>query len=259
MTFRSSSILFLTAVLIIFILHYLFSISLWWLLLPLLLYKAGIIYGSATICSDFYIKAICSAETKEKMIALTFDDGPHPQYTPAVLNVLEAYNAPATFFVIGKNIAGREEIIRKIDKAGHIIGNHTFSHSFFIDFKSKAGFINELNQTSDLIYKITGKKMKWFRPPYGVTTPNLAKAAKALNYDIIGWNLRSLDTTGDSEEVIIKRIKENMKPGSVILFHDTSAKSVTVLKQTLNFAKENGFKIVSAEQLLKGSSTFESL
>ena len=93
--------------------------------------------------------------------------------------------------------------------------------------------------------------MKLFRPPYGVTTPNLAKAANALNYHIIGWSIRSLDTTKDSVQTITRRVQTQIKPGAIILFHDTSDKTVEVLKQTLNFAKENGYKIVSVEQLLK--------
>lgn len=153
--------------------------------------------------------------------------------------------------MIGKNISGKENLIKKIDEAGHTLGNHTFSHSFFIDFKSKTGFMFELDTTSDLVYNIIKKRMKLFRPPYGVTTPNLARASKALNYEIIGWNIRSLDTTKDNEERIAKRVISQIKPGAIILFHDTSSKTVEVLKQTLNFAKENGFKIVSVEELLK--------
>jgi peptidoglycan/xylan/chitin deacetylase (PgdA/CDA1 family) len=257
MTFRSGSIIFLSEVAAVFILNYFFSISLWWLSVPVIIYKAQIIYGSAKINSNFYIKTICEGKTAEKQIAITFDDGPNPEFTPRILSTLKEYNAPATFFVIGKNIAGNEDVVRKINATGHIIGNHTYSHSFFIDFKSRSGFIDELNKTSDLIHGITGKRMKWFRPPYGVTTPNLAHAAKELNYDIIGWNVRSMDTTNDREEVILTRIKEQMKPGAIILFHDTSAKTAIVLEQTLNFAKENGFKIVSAEELLGINSTFE--
>jgi len=256
MTFRSTSNLFLSVVITVFLLNHFFSISLWWLAVPIIIYHFFIIYGSSKIDSNFYIKAICKSETNDKIIAITFDDGPNAEFTPQILNVLEEYNAPATFFVIGKNIQGNEDLIQKIDQSGHIIGNHTFSHSFFIDFKSKSGFINELNQTADLIYKLTGKKIKWFRPPYGVTTPNLANAARSLHLDIIGWSIRSMDTTKDEADVIFKRIKEQMKPGAIILFHDTSLKTVDVLKQTLNFAKENGFKIVSAEELLKLSSKF---
>lgn len=121
---------------------------------------------------------------------------------------------------------------------------------FFIDFKNTAAFKEELNHTADAVYNVTGKRMQFFRPPYGVTTPHLAKAAKALNYKIIGWNIRSLDTTKDSEEIIFNRVKKQLTPGAIILFHDTSDKTNNVLKQTLIFAKEKGFKVVGLEQLL---------
>ncbi|MDQ3046760.1 MAG: polysaccharide deacetylase family protein, partial [Bacteroidota bacterium] len=126
-----------------------------------------------------------------------------------------------------------------------------FSHSYMIDFKSKEGFIEELRKTSQLVSAITGKQMNLFRPPYGVTTPNLAAASKDLNYDLIGWNIRSLDTTGDSVKTITERVFKKIRPGAVILFHDTSEKTLEVLKQTLNFVKDNGFIVVSTEELLK--------
>jgi peptidoglycan-N-acetylglucosamine deacetylase len=250
MNFRNTSFIFLSAIILCGICHYYFGISLWWALLPVFLYKAAIIYGASNIQSDFFIKVFSSSRTKEKFIALTFDDGPHPEFTPAVLSVLKEYYAPATFFVIGKNIRGNEMLLKQIDAEGHVLGNHTFTHSFFIDFRSRKGFISEITSTIAAVYKITGRQMKFFRPPYGVTTPHLAAAVKDLQCCVIGWNVRSLDTTNDSEEMILKRVKEQVKPGSILLFHDTSAKTVSVLKQTLNFAKENGFKIVSTERLL---------
>lgn len=227
------------------------SLSLWWLLLPLFVYVTVLSYGAANIQTGFFIKTHCSSNTQEKIIAISFDDGPHPKYTPEVLDLLSQYDVPATFFVIGKNIRGNEKLIQQMDASGHILGNHTFSHSFFIDFKGKLGFMFELDATSDLIHEVIGKRTKYFRPPYGVTTPALAAASGALDYSIIGWNIRSLDTTGKKENEIAERVIRRIKPGALILFHDTSAKTVAVLKQTLNFAKQNGFKVVSTEELLK--------
>lgn len=155
------------------------------------------------------------------------------------------------FFVIGKNIQGNESILKQIDAEGHSIGNHSYTHSFYVDFKNLQGFKNELNQTAESVFKVIGKRMKLFRPPYGVTTPNLVKASNSLNYSIIGWTIRSFDTTSDSAQVITRRVQTQIKPGAIILFHDTSDKTIQVLKQTLNFAKENGYKIVSVERLLK--------
>jgi peptidoglycan/xylan/chitin deacetylase (PgdA/CDA1 family) len=250
LNFRTASILFIIALTGVISLHCFTGISWWWLAPVILIYKIRIVAGSAYIDSDFYIQAHCSGATTEKEIALTFDDGP-TGFTQKILSTLAEHHAAATFFVIGKNIAGNEMILKQTVSEGHTIGNHTFSHSFLIDFKNASAFKEELNQTADAVYSVTGKRMQFFRPPYGVTTPHLAKAAKALKYKIIGWNIRSLDTTKDSEEIVFNRVKEQLKPGAIILFHDTSDKTNTVLKQTLSFAKENGFKVVGLEQLLK--------
>jgi peptidoglycan/xylan/chitin deacetylase (PgdA/CDA1 family) len=250
LNFRTASISFIIAVTVLILLHYVAGISWWWLVPITLVYKICIVTGSAKINFNFYIQAYCNGITREKEIAITFDDGP-TDFTQKILSTLGEQQATATFFVIGKNIAGNEMILKQTVAEGHTIGNHTFSHSFFIDFKSTIAFKNELNQTADAVYDVTGKRLQFFRPPYGVTTPNLAKAANALNYKIIGWNVRSLDTTKDSEEVIFNRVKQQLKPGAIILFHDTSDKTNKVLKQTLAYVKEHGFKVVGLEQLLK--------
>jgi peptidoglycan/xylan/chitin deacetylase (PgdA/CDA1 family) len=236
---------------IIVLLHTFFTVSLWWLILPSSIYLSFLIYGSSVIQANFFAPAYCSADTTEKIIALSFDDGPNAEYTPQVLALLANYEATATFFVIGKHIHGNESLLKQMLAEGHSIGNHSYSHSFFIDFKNVQGFKEELAQTEELIFNAIGKRVKLFRPPYGVTTPNLAKAAKLLDYRIIGWNIRSLDTTKDSVEVITQRVQSQIKSGAIILLHDTSAKTIQVLKQTLNFAQTNGYEVVSVERLLK--------
>lgn len=251
MTFKATRCGFIIAVSVIGLLQMIFGLSLGWLALPSAVYLALIIYGSAIIQANFYAPAYCFGEASEKEIALTFDDGPSREYTPLVLSTLAQYNAPATFFVIGKNIPGNESVLKQIDAAGHSIGNHSYTHSFWVDFKSAQGFKDELNQTEESVFNVTGKRMKLFRPPYGVTTPNLAKASNALDYSIIGWSIRSFDTTADSAQTITRRVQAQIKPGAIILFHDTSDKTIQVLKQTLKFAQENGYKIVGVERLLK--------
>ena len=237
MTFKSTCNSFIIVSSVIGLLHTLFGISPWWLVLPSVIYLALIIYGSSIIQANFYIQAHCYANTSEKVIALSFDDGPNREYTQQVLSILAQYDSSATFFVIGKNIQGNEVLLKQIDSDGHSIGNHSYTHSFFMDFKNLQGFKNELNQTTESVFKIIGKRMKLFRPPYGVTTPDLARASKELNYSIIGWSIRSFDTTAASAQIITQRVQSQIKPGAIILFHDSSDKTIQVLKQTLNFAK----------------------
>ena len=251
MTFKSTCNSFIIVSSVIGLLHTLFGISPWWLVLTSAIYLALIIYGSSIIQANFYIQAHCYANTSEKVIALSFDDGPNREYTQQVLSILAQYDASATFFVIGKKIQGNEFLLKQIDSDGHSIGNHSYTHSFFMDFKNLQGFKDELNQTAESVFNIIGKRMKLFRPPYGVTTPDLARASKELNYSIIGWSIRSFDTTAASAQNITRRVQTQIKPGAIILFHDSSDKTIQVLKQTLNFAKQNGYKIAAVEGLLK--------
>lgn len=250
-TFKTAKNGFIIAISAIGLLHHLFELSLWWLALPGVIYKTLIIYGSANIQSNFHAKAHCRGDAFEKKIAVSFDDGPNQKYTPQVLSALAQYNAGATFFVIGKNIRGNEDILKQIDAEGHSIGNHSYTHSFFMDFKNLQGFKDELNQAADDVFNVIGKRMKLFRPPYGVTTPSLVRASNELNYSIIGWSIRSLDTTADHAHTISQRVQKQIEPGAIILFHDTSDKTVQALRQTLDFARENGYRIVSVEHLLK--------
>jgi peptidoglycan/xylan/chitin deacetylase (PgdA/CDA1 family) len=254
MTYHLTRLCFIAAIGVIALLYWFFAITLWWLVLPSIIYLALLIYGSSVIQANFFAPAYCSVQTSEKIITLSFDDGPHSEYTPQVLSLLAQYKATATFFVIGKNIHGNESLLKRMIAEGHSIGNHSYSHSFFIDFKNVQGFKDELNQTSDLVFNIIGKRMKLFRPPYGVTTPNLAKTAKLLDYRLIGWNIRSLDTTKDSVEVITQRVQSQIKSGAIILLHDTSHKTIQVLEQILIFVQQQGYKIVSIEQLLNINS-----
>jgi peptidoglycan-N-acetylglucosamine deacetylase len=250
MNFKKALILFFAACLLIFALAFFIQLSLWWLLVPIVFLKTSIIWGAATIQSQFFGKSHFKGQSTAKEFAITFDDGPNADFTPKVLALLKKFNASATFFVIGKNINGNEKILQQIDTEGHTIGNHSYSHSFFIDFKWSTGFKEELNDCNQLVQNAIGKQMKFFRPPYGVTTPHLVSAAKQLNYEIIAWNVRSFDTKNEEVSTIVNRVKKQLSANSILLLHDTSDKSITVLEQTLSFAKENGFKIVSIEKLL---------
>ena len=214
-------------------------------------YLSLLVYGSSNIRSNFFIPVHCHAACSEKHFALTFDDGPHPTVTPQVLALLAQYQAVATFFVIGKHIQGNETILQQIDAAGHSIGNHSYSHAYLIDFKGVRGLKDELEQTAERVFAVIGKSTALFRPPYGVLTPHLAKVIKILDYQVIGWSIRSYDSTGASAKAIAARVQAKLQPGAIILFHDRSDKTLQALKQTLDFAKNNGYKTVSVEQLLK--------
>lgn len=250
LNFKRSFFSFIATELLLLALHLLADWALFWLLLPPVCFSILLVWGASSIASGFFVSALCRGTANERWIAISFDDGPNPAYTPPLLQLLKTHQVPASFFLIGKNIAGNEQLLRQMNAEGHTIGNHTFSHSFFIDFSSAKKFEKEIKDTDNLIFEIIRKRPAFFRPPYGVTTPHLATACKRLNKTVIGWNIRSMDTTKDAREKIEDRIRTNCKPGSILLFHDSSEKTLKIVESTLIFAKENGFKIVSLDQLL---------
>ena len=138
---------------------------------------------------------------KEKKISLTFDDGPGI-YTLEILDLLKKYNVKATFFCIGKNIEMYPEIIKQIIDEGHLIGNHSYGHSPFFDFYNAKKIIEEIQKTDTLLEKLTSKKINFFRPPYGVTTPSIRRAIKITGHKVIGWNIRSLDGGTKNKKLI---------------------------------------------------------
>lgn len=209
-----------------------------------------LISASACINSGVYLKALCNVKTKDKVVALSFDDGP-TEATPMILELLKEHEIKAAFFCIGQRIIYNEEILKRIDREGHIIGNHSYSHKFWFDLYSSKRMIKELIETEDLIQKSIGKKTNLFRPPYGVTNPNLRKAVDAMSYITIGWSLRSKDTVITKQKRLLKRLKRKLKPGAVILFHDTNPQLKPVLEIFLKHLSDQAYQIVRLDELFK--------
>lgn len=226
-----------------------FDISFGWAVLVLLFWLGTVARGSLTIQSGYFVKTYNSG-TGQNQIALTFDDGPHPA-TLQVLELLEKHKAKATFFCIGKQIEKYPDIFQKIIEKGHTVGNHSYSHSNYFGFFPSKKVKEELNKTDALIKKNSGKQSKLFRPPFGVTNVHIMLALKKTKHFTIGWNIRSLDTIIKSEESILKRILKRLKPGSIILLHDTSQKTVNVLEQLLIHLHHENYEMVSVDALLK--------
>ena len=208
--------------------------------------------GSFHIRWNYHLRSLNSnPSTTRNHVALTFDDGPNPEFTPQILALLKKHNARATFFCIGKNIAENPQLFREILAHGHTVGNHTYSHSNGFGFFPAQKVAEELERTNRLVKKISGLEMKLYRPAFGVTNPNIAKAVQITGLKSIGWNIRSLDTTKSSEESVLKRITERVSKGDIILLHDSSTKSVRVLERLLLFLQANELESVTVDQLLE--------
>jgi peptidoglycan-N-acetylglucosamine deacetylase len=220
-------------------------------LLIVLLYP-GISIGLAFVpCSNFHLPVICRAVTDEKSIALTFDDGPDPVKTPGILEVLKKHDATATFFCIGKNLHGNESLLKKLDDEGHLIGNHSYSHSNWFDLFPAGKMNAEVMKTNHMILNITGRLPLFFRPPFGVVNPMVKKALQYMPWTVVCWNIRSLDTIIRDPRKIKKNILRKLKPGSIILLHDHTPFTENHLDELLAAIKDAGYGVVPLDKLLK--------
>src|SRR5450432_1023324 len=194
LNFKNTNIAFIIIALIVAALATRYYVPVYFFIILLLLYSLILFYGSYYVGSNFFMKVLCKANTNTRKIAISFDDGPAGAYTKEILQVLKSNNVPAVFFCIGKNIAGNENLLKQIKEDGHIIGNHSFSHHFWFDLFSTKKMMADLQMMRETVREETGLVPKLFRPPYGVTTPNMKSVMQQGGYTAIGWNIRSLDT-----------------------------------------------------------------
>lgn len=200
-------------------------------------------FGAYLIGLNFHINSVNSLNNIDKKVMLTFDDGPC-NTTTSVLEVLKKNQVKALFFLIGKNIEGNEQIVKQIVEQGNSIGNHSFSHHFWFDIWRTKKVITDIAQCQELIEHYQPNKIL-FRPPYGVTNPNIAKALKKLGLTSIGWNIRSYDTSIKDIEKINARILSQLKPGAIILLHDRLDFMPELLEKLIPAIKEKGYEFTT--------------
>lgn len=206
------------------------------------------VIASAVMKLNIFIPAYTEPDNVGKRIAITFDDGPVPN-TNAVLDVLDQYQVKATFFCIGKNIEAHPDILKRIKDKGHEIGNHSYSHSHFFSFFSKKKVVEEIERVNNLLKNTTGHDCDLFRPPYGVMNPPIAKAVSQKGMKVIGWNLRSFDTSTKDHNKVIRRIKKGIKPGTVILLHDDRQNTPAILEAVLKYAGQENYECVDVKTI----------
>jgi len=247
---KHTLVFFTTLAVVLVAIDWSFDVPGWFYAAIVLLFISVEAYGAANIAAGFHIHSFCKGTTGKKEIALTFDDGPTPQ-SEKILDLLKAANVKATFFLIGHRIAGHESIVRRMIDEGHTIGNHSFAHNYWYDLKTKKNMLADLKRTEELIFSISGKRSKFFRPPYGVTTPALSNAIRLLGYQSIGWSMRSLDTQEKGTEFTTKRIVERLQPGAIVLLHDTVKGTEFVVQKLLSDLPAKGYQVVPLPQLIE--------
>lgn len=203
--------------------------------LPALVIVGLLIYGSACICSQMFVPALCQLPHPEGTL-LTFDDGPHPLYTPKVLSILREKNVKAAFFPIGRKVKQHPDIVKQIHQEGHVIGNHSMLHRWYYGFLPARRLAQDVREFNTLLREITGQEPTLFRPPYGVTNPPLAKALGRFPWlRVLGWTLRTRDTVHRNPHRIVQLIKKRAKPGHIILLHDRCAATAEALPEIIDY------------------------
>lgn len=192
-----------------------------------------------------YLSSTCRLDTKEKEVVLTFDDGPENENLPELLDLLDKKGVKSTFFFIGKYIVENKEMVVRTDLAGHNIGIHTYTHAPMLPFYSVKRLAHEIYLTKHLIKSIINKDVTMFRPPFGVTNPNIAYVVYRTKLKSIGWNIRSFDTVSNSDDKVVARISKRLKAGSIILLHSNIKGAATLAGKVIDEVRGKGYKIVN--------------
>ena len=195
----------------------------------------------------------------DKVVALTFDDGPSPIWTPKILDELKKVNIKATFFMLGEHVAKYPEVARRVAEEGHEIGNHTYDHHVLLYYKLEE-LEKEIKDAERIIQKVTGKTTRYFRPPKAWLTAQEKKKISELGYKVILWSLNSKDWVTFDDKYIVKYIVRHIKPGDIILFHDSGGvfsteggdrhETVKTIPRLVEALTKKGYRFVTISELL---------
>ncbi|WP_371376362.1 polysaccharide deacetylase family protein [Sporomusa aerivorans] len=208
--------------------------------------------------NHFYGPVFSEIKTNQKLVALTFDDGPYPPYTGQILDILKERQIPATFFVIGQNAAKHPELVRRIVSEGHQLGNHTYSHVDLLK-ADRQGIIQEVEKTSKVIAGIVGYAPHVIRPPHGFRDAVVMDTMAEYRLKVVEWSVSSRDWVNPGAEVIAERTLKQVKNGSIILLHDGDgiaaaaprSQTVAATRIIIDRLLAEGYMFVTVDEILK--------
>ncbi|MBI5368498.1 MAG: polysaccharide deacetylase family protein [Planctomycetes bacterium] len=214
-------------------------------------------WGAVAPGAQLFGPAVVRGPAQRARLALTFDDGPNPPHTDALLAALAAAEARATFFVCGANAAAHPELIRRIAAAGHAIGNHGWSHRALVRLPARA-IRAEIDRTQELLADLIGRPPELFRPPYGFRDPRVLAAARARGLTTVLWSGMAWDWRRPGAERIAQALLSAAAPGAILLLHDgdrtTSGgdrgQTVSAVRRVLPVLHERGLAAVTVPELL---------
>lgn len=198
-------------------------------------------------------------ENKDKVVALTFDDGPNPEITPKILEILKEKNVKATFFVVGQKAEENPEILARIKEEGHIVGNHSFSHKWYSGLETNRGIKSDFFLAEKEINNIINVRPKLIRPPHGFVSAWFYKEMEKYDFKIVGWDIDSDDwISSENPQEITKRVVSKIRPGSVILFHDGINKKdiLVALPEIIDELEKEGYSFLTVSEILHTKAYF---
>lgn len=188
-----------------------------------------------------------STKTADKnKVAITFDDGPNPEYTVELLEGLQKRGVKATFFVLGAEVEKYPDIVKKIDDGGHLIGVHSYEHVNFGQIGDEAA-IEQIEKTQEAIHNVTGKYAGYIRPPYGCWKKSLDVEVPLIE---VLWDIDPLDWATKDADTVVQRILKGVPEGSIILLHDASQSSVQAAFSVIDILQQENYEFVTVEDLL---------
>ncbi len=231
-----------------------------WVMLSALLTACGVVAGLGVSFPQWRMfgPSLCSVQTTQKVVALTFDDGPDPASTPALLDLLARKGASATFFCIGKRVARHRELARRIAAEKHLIGNHSFAHSRRTNFFGDARLRADLELAQREITQAVGRAPEFFRPPMMLTNQGVFRVTRALSLTVAGCTVRGYDRRGSRTQKMLHRVLRRLKPGVIIALHDGGVppeRLVDLVERLLDQLHTRGYRCLRLDELVARDKT----
>jgi peptidoglycan/xylan/chitin deacetylase (PgdA/CDA1 family) len=233
-----------------------------WSLLLLAGYSGLLLSGVMVLRLRVFVDALVRGPRGARGVALTFDDGPHPRWTPRVLEILARSGTRATFFVVGHKVEDHPEVLRAIVAAGHGVGLHSYAHDRLFALRSEGRVRDDLERGIVALERVLGRRPVLFRPPIGHTNPAIARVVDALDLVVVGWTLGGRDGVARARhEDVAARVRRDLRDGAIVLLHDAPERgdrepaAVRALPSILEAMAAGGLEAVPVERWALASRT----
>lgn len=238
-----------------------FGFGLWSILPPAIVLFALMADGVFRPASPWFMPLISHGPRNSNKVALTFDDGPDPEVTPKILDLLREHRARATFFVIARHVEQHPALARRIVDEGHEIGNHTYAHPRLFNTRLTRGMLAEMQRAQQVLGQQLGITPRWFRPPVGLKNPHLPLAARKLDLRVVMWSRHARDTLFSQPEHVARRVLKRIRAGDIVALHDghdrqthgggSRTHTVHAVGQILDGLQTRGLACVSVGELIR--------